>query len=78
MSYGLLGLQNRMEGQGLQGVQQAANAQRQRDHANEQLKQAERQQTMSNVGAGAAIGMTVGPLGAAVGAGAGFLVSKLF
>lgn len=79
MSYGLLGLQQNMEGRAMQGMQHAADIQRQNRMTNEQLKQAERQQTMNNIGTGAGIGMMAGgPAGAAIGAGTGFLVSSIF
>ena len=79
MSYGLLGLQQNMEGQAMQGMQQAADIQRQNKMANDQLKAAEKQQTMSAIGTGAGIGMMAGgPMGAAIGAGVGFLASSIF
>lgn len=79
MSYGLLGLQQNMEGQAMQGMQQAADIQRQNKMANQQLEAAEKQQMTSNIGTGAAMGMMAGgPMGAAIGAGAGFLVSSIF
>ena len=79
MSYGLLGVQQNMEGQAMQGMQQAADIQRQNKMANDQLEAAEKQQTMSAIGTGAGIGMMAGgPAGAAIGAGVGFLASSIF
>lgn len=79
MSFGLLGLQQELKKDAIGGLGNAANMEQQRNAANQQLKQARRQQTMSNVGTGAGIGMLAGgPLGALVGAGAGFIFDRIF
>lgn len=79
MSYGLLGMQNQLEGQALQGLQQKANIDQQNKAVEDQMEAAERQQTMSGVGTGAAIGMMAGGApGAAIGAGVGWIASDLF
>lgn len=78
MSYGLLGIQSNMEDQAMQGLGQAAQIQSQNKQAEDQMKAAKKQQTMSAVGMGAAIGMAGGPAGMAIGAGVGFIASRLF
>ena len=79
MSYGLLGLRQQMEGQAMQGLSDLAGQQRQAKLQEDQMKQAERAQKMSAVGTGAGIGMMAGgPVGAAIGAGVGFLASSIF
>lgn len=80
MSYGLLQLGKQMEGEAMQGLGDLAGQQRQQRRAEEAMKQADRQQTMSAVGAGAAIGMMtpLGPVGAVIGAGAGYVLSEIF
>jgi uncharacterized membrane protein len=63
----------------------AAKLENQREAANKQLSAAKKQQTMSNIGTGAAVGAMAGaqagsvggPWGAAIGAGVG-LVASLF
>lgn len=79
MSYGLLGLRQQMEGEAMQGLGDLAGQQRQAKAAEDQMDQAERTQKMSAVGTGAGIGMMAGgPVGAAIGAGVGFLASSIF
>jgi hypothetical protein len=79
MSYGLLGLKNQMEGDAMKGVGDLAGQQRQAERAEDQMDQADRSQTMSAVGMGAGIGMMAGgPMGAAIGAGVGYLASEIF
>lgn len=79
MSYGLLGLRQQMEGEAMQGLGDLAGQQRQAKMTEDQMDQAEKQQTMSAVGTGAGIGMMAGgPVGAAIGAGVGFLASSIF
>lgn len=79
MSYGLLGLRQQMEGEAMQGLSDLAGQQRQAKVAEEQMKQAEKTQTMSAVGMGASTGAMVGgPWGAAIGAGVGLLASSLY
>ncbi|WP_067097979.1 hypothetical protein [Marinomonas atlantica] len=79
MSYGLLGMQNQMEGQALHGLRQKASIDQQNKQAEDAMDAAERQQTMTGVGTGAAIGMMAGgPMGAAIGAGVGWIASDLF
>ena len=79
MSYGLLGLRRQMEGEAMQGLSDLAGQQRQAKMQEDQMKQAERTQKMSAVGTGAGIGMMAGgPVGAAIGAGVGFLASSIF
>lgn len=82
---GLIGLGNQYRQLAMQGLQQAAEMQRQREHANTQLKEQERAGMMQNVGVGAGVGAMMakgtalgGPWGAAIGAAIGFLTSKLF
>jgi hypothetical protein len=80
MSYGLLGLRKQMEGEAMQGISDLAGQQRQAKRAEEAMKQAERGQKMSAVGMGATIGMMspLGPAGAVIGAGAGYVLSEIF
>jgi len=80
MSYGLLGLRKQMEGEAMQGLGDLAGQQRQQRRAEEAMKQAERGQKMSAVGMGATIGMMspLGPAGAVIGAGAGYVLSEIF
>lgn len=79
MSYGLLGSQKALEDQSIQGLQETARIQQSNKMAEDQMKQAKKQQQMSGIGAGAGIGMMAGgPVGAAIGAGVGFLASSIF
>lgn len=79
MSYGLLGLRKQMEGEAMQGIGDLAGQQRQAKRAEEATKQAENTQKMSAIGTGAGIGMMAGgPVGAAIGAGVGFIASEIF
>jgi len=86
MSYGLLGLRQKMEGQAMQGLGDLAGQQRQAKMQEDQMKQAERTQKMQVVGmgagvgamAGAKIGSVGGPMGMAIGAGIGLLASSIF
>ena len=79
MSYGLLGLKNQMEGDAMKGIGDLAGQQAQAKRAEDQMDQAERGQKMSAVGMGAGIGMMAGgPMGAAIGAGVGYLASEIF
>jgi len=79
MSYGLLGLKNQMEGDAMKGIGDLAGQQAQAKRAEDQMDQAERGQKMSAVGMGAGIGMMAGgPMGAAIGAGVGYLASEVF
>lgn len=78
MSYGLIGMKRQMEGKAMQGLGDLAGQQRRAKRQEEQMEQAERQQTMSAVGMGAGIGMTAGgPVGMAIGAGVGLLAGEL-
>ncbi|MBB20251.1 MAG: bacteriocin [Rickettsiales bacterium] len=68
-----------MEGEAMQGIGDLAGQQRQAKRAEEAMKQAERGQKMSAIGMGAGIGMMAGgPVGAAIGAGVGFIASEIF
>ena len=80
MSYGLLGLRRDMESDAMQGLGDLAGQQGQQKRANEAMKTAERSQKMSAVGMGATIGMMspLGPAGAIIGAGVGYLASEIF
>lgn len=79
MSYGLLGLRKQMEGEAMQGISDLAGQQRQAKRAEEAMDQAENTQKMSAIGTGAGIGMMAGgPVGAAIGAGVGFIASEIF
>lgn len=61
------------------GLRDAAARETERENANKQLKQAERQQTLSSVGSGAAVGfMAGGPVGAVIGGVGGLVLGELF
>ena len=85
MGYSILDVASTTRQQALQGMEDVANQEQQREAANQQLKQAQKAQTMSNIGVGAGVGAMAGmkagsvggPMGAAIGAGIG-LVASLF
>ena len=85
MGYSLLDAATATRQQAMAGMDDAAKLENQREAANKQLSAAKKQQTMSNIGTGAAVGMMAGaqagsvggPWGAAIGAGVG-LVASLF
>jgi len=64
----------------MKGIGDLAGQQRQAKRAEDQMDQAERGQKMSAVGMGASIGMMtpLGPVGALIGAGVGYLASEIF
>lgn len=79
MSYGLIGLRRQMEGEAMQGLGDISSEQRQAKRAEDAMDQAENSQKMSGIGTGAAIGMMAGgPMGAVIGAGAGYVLSEIF
>ena len=93
MGHSLLDAATSTRKQAMAGMDDAAKLENQREAANKQLSAAKKQQTMSNIGTGAAVGAmagaqagsmagaqagsVVGPLGAAIGAGVG-LIASLF
>ncbi|HHQ4748477.1 bacteriocin [Aeromonas veronii] len=79
MGYGLLDIGAQTRQQGMMGLRDAANREQEVEMANQSLRTAKKQQTMSAVGTGAAVGSTVLPgIGTAIGAGIGFLADSLF
>lgn len=79
MGYGLLDIGAQTRQQGMMGLRDAANREQEVEMANQSLKTAKKQQTMSAIGAGAGVGTMVMPgLGTAIGAGVGFLADSLF
>lgn len=79
MGYGLLDIGAQTRQQGMMGLRDAANREQEVEMANQNLKTAKKQQTMSAIGAGAGIGTMVMPgIGTAIGAGVGFLADSLF
>ncbi|WP_033135604.1 MULTISPECIES: bacteriocin [Aeromonas] len=79
MGYGILDLGAQTRQQGMTGLRDAANRESELEAANKGLKTARKAQTMSSVGAGAAVGTMVMPgIGTAIGAGIGFLADSLF
>ncbi|HFT7660993.1 TPA: bacteriocin [Aeromonas veronii] len=79
MGYGLLDIGAQTRQQGMMGLRDAANREQEVEMANQSLKTAKKQQTMSAIGAGAGVGTMVMPgLGTAIGAGIGFLADSLF
>lgn len=78
MGYSLLDAATSTRKQAMAGMDDAAKLENQREAANKQLSAAKKQQTMSNIGTGAAVGaMAGGPWGAAIGTGVG-LIASLF
>ena len=83
MGYSLLDAATSTRKQAMAGMDDAAKLENQREAANKQLSAAKKQQTMSNIGTGAAVGMMAGaqagsvggPWGAAIGAGIGYIAS---
>ena len=79
MGYGLLDIGAQTRQQGMMGLRDAANREQELEMANQSLKTAKKQQTMSAIGAGVGIGTMVMPgIGTAIGAGVGFLADSLF
>lgn len=79
MGYGILDIGAQTRQQGMAGLRDAANREQEVEMANQSLKTAKKQQTMSAIGAGAGVGTMVMPgLGTAIGAGIGFLADSLF
>jgi len=64
-----------LRGQALQGLGAAATMDNQRTAAGNAMKAQQKQSMMGNIGTGAAMGLTFGLPGAAIGAGVGFLAS---
>lgn len=77
---GLITVGRQYQNQAKKGMQRAEGMARAREATGENLKAAEKSQKMSAIGAGAAIGMMtpLGPAGAALGAGIGYLASEIF
>lgn len=79
MSYSILNLGGETRKQAMSGLRQAADREEEIERTNKQLKTAERTQTMSAMGSGAAIGTMVGgPIGGAIGAVGGLIIGELF
>lgn len=79
MSYSLLSIGADTRKRALAGLKESAAREEERDQVNKNIEQAEKQQTMTAAGTGASIGMMAyGPVGAAVGAAAGFVIGELF
>ncbi|WLD56875.1 hypothetical protein NFC81_09040 [Salinispirillum sp. LH 10-3-1] len=71
MSFGLLGLQQDMKGQAVDGYARVADLEQRRNQANDNIDAAKTAQRNSNIGAGAGLGLsmaTAGASGAAMGA----------
>lgn len=83
MGYSLLDAATATRQQAMAGMETSSKLEQQREAENKQLKAAKDQQTMTNVGTGAAVGALAGaqagsvggPLGAAIGAGVGLIAS---
>ena len=67
MGYSVLDVAQTTRKQALQGMEDAANQESQREAANKQLKEAKQAQTMSNIGTGAGVGYMIGAGAAAAG-----------
>ena len=75
--YGLTDIQRSMDDSASAGLAQASNLEKQRKMLGDQLRSADKQQMTSNIGTGAGLGfMAGGPVGAAIGAGVGYLMYK--
>ncbi|RSM31732.1 Uncharacterised protein [Aeromonas salmonicida] len=76
MGYGLIDIGAQTRRQALQGLQESASLDEQREAMNKSLKSQHKVQTMTNIGTGAAVGTMVMPgIGTAIGAGVGALAS---
>lgn len=79
MSYSILNIGSDTRKQALSGLRDAANREQEMEHANKQIKTAERTQTMGAIGSGAAIGTAIMPgIGTAIGAVGGLIIGELF
>ncbi|MGL5499349.1 MAG: bacteriocin [Aeromonas sobria] len=85
MGYGLLDIGAQTRQQGMMGLRDAANREQEVEMANQSLKAARKQQTLSTIGTGASMGAMLGmagsvggPVGGLIGAGVGFLADSLF
>lgn len=86
MPYGLVDIQRSLDNSAKLGLKDAANLEKQREQAWEQIEQADDASLKSSVGmgigTGATIGMTIGPggavAGALIGGAAGYLTHKFF
>ncbi|MGY3876478.1 hypothetical protein [Aeromonas enteropelogenes] len=76
MGYGLIDIGAQTRRQALQGLQESAQLDDQREALNKRLRSQQRGQTMTNIGTGAAVGTMVMPgIGTVIGAGLGALAS---
>ncbi|MGY3892819.1 bacteriocin [Aeromonas enterica] len=76
MGFGLIDIGAQTRRQALQGMQDAAQLDEQREAMNKSLTSQQKQLTMTNIGTGAAVGTMVMPgIGTAIGAGIGALGS---
>ncbi|MFM4938188.1 bacteriocin [Aeromonas enteropelogenes] len=76
MGYGLIDIGAQTRRQALQGLQESAQLDDQREAMNKRLRSQQRGQTMTNIGTGAAVGTMVMPgIGTVIGAGLGALAS---
>ncbi len=76
MGYGLIDIGAQTRRQALQGLQESAQLDDQREALNKRLRSQQRGQTMTNIGTGAAVGTMVIPgIGTVIGAGLGALAS---
>lgn len=76
MGYGLIDIGAQTRRQALQGLQELAQLDDQREAMNKRLRSQQRGQTMTNIGTGAAVGTMVMPgIGTVIGAGLGALAS---
>lgn len=76
MGYGLIDIGAQTRRQALQGLQESAQLDEQRETLNKRLRSQQRGQTMTNIGTGAAVGTMVMPgIGTMIGAGLGALAS---
>ncbi|MEZ8965479.1 bacteriocin [Vibrio breoganii] len=79
MGYGIVNIAGNTRKQAMAGLRENANSEEQRKNANENIKNAERTQTMSAVGTGLTAGAMVGgPVGAVIGGLGGFIAGELF
>jgi len=76
---GLLGVEEQTRNRAIGGLEKVAAMEEERNRANRAIKTAETNQNLGMTASGAGLGFAIGgPIGAGVGATAGFLLSKIF
>lgn len=79
MGYGLVNMQRTLEQQAKQGLQHSAQLEQQREATNDRLEEADKAGRMNSTATAAGLGFMVGgPVGAAVGGAAGYVLYDFF